>query len=67
MGLGDETRLDNRDQKGIASRDARALGRRINETRGVTRANHQGIALFMEYNQEDGEYSYRLDPKFGPC
>lgn len=40
-----------------------ALGRRINETRGVTKASHQGITLFMEYTQEDGEYSYRLRPE----
>jgi len=38
-----------------------ALGRRINETGGVDQADPPGIALFLEYKQDNGgEYYYRL-------
>jgi hypothetical protein len=38
-----------------------ALGRRINETEGVDQSNPPGIALFLEYKQDNGgEYYYRL-------
>lgn len=41
-----------------------ALGRRINETEGVSKTNPPGIAFFLDYTHEDGgEYSYRLRPE----
>jgi hypothetical protein len=41
-----------------------ALGRRINETEGVSRTNPPGIELFFDFTHEDGgEWSYRLRPE----